>query len=311
MSVDVVPSAAAVVPSDVSMTRMTPAQAREQAQWLRDVMSAVLTEGTDYGTIPGTEKPTLYKAGAELLLIAAGLSFDQQRIDDFDSRQHNGVTYRCTVMRGERAVAVCEGYAGYDESNFKRGRTSWNTIVKMSQKRALVGAALNAVAGSGLFIADLDDVNDRDGGHSTGAARTSERSKQALAAADPISKRVAALPAEQRAAYDAFMADRKLPWPSQSRAVVVQVDREVARLEALVKSQSGGAPTPDPTDSGEMVRDDQLDAIRVLLDAMGVESEHHEAEVEHRIGHSLGDADLPQLTAAEAERLIDELRREQ
>ena len=36
-------------------------------------------------------------------------------------------------------------------------KAPFNTLVKMAQKRALVGAALAAVAGSGLFVADPDE----------------------------------------------------------------------------------------------------------------------------------------------------------
>jgi hypothetical protein len=141
----------------ITAARLTTAEAAEAATWLREMMRSVLTEGMDYGTIPGTKKPTLFKPGAEMLVLAAGMRFDQQRLDDEDAREHRGITYRCTVYRGEWAQAVCEGYAGYDERNYYPGTTSWNTIIKMAQKRALVGAALNAVAGSGLFAADLDD----------------------------------------------------------------------------------------------------------------------------------------------------------
>lgn len=142
----------------ITSARLTPDEAGKAATWLREIMRSVLTEGMDYGTIPGTKKPTLFKPGAEMLVIAAGMRFDQQRIDDEDAREHRGITYRCTVYRGEWPQAVCEGYAGYDEWNYTPGKTSWNTIIKMAQKRALVGAALNAVAGSGLFAADLDDM---------------------------------------------------------------------------------------------------------------------------------------------------------
>ena len=40
------------------------------------VQKALMTEGTDWGIIPGTEKPTLYKSGAEILLQSYGLRPD-------------------------------------------------------------------------------------------------------------------------------------------------------------------------------------------------------------------------------------------
>jgi len=160
---------------------------QQTGQWmakLQEYRRAVLVEGPDYGTIGGIERPTLLKPGAEKLLLAAGLGFTIHKVDDEDSRTHQGVTYRCTIRRGDQIVAECDGYAGYDESRYytsaadaeakERGnaakyqrpvnkakfveyRAPWNTVMKMSQKRALVGATLNALAASGIFTQDLED----------------------------------------------------------------------------------------------------------------------------------------------------------
>jgi hypothetical protein len=111
-----------------------------------------------------------------------------------------GVTYRCTVTKAMQdgrivTVATCEGYAGYDEDRFytteqdarrkaeaaerkyavkdRRApvpakwenaaeyRAPWNSVIKMSQKRALVGAALQATSASTLFTQDLEDMRDQ------------------------------------------------------------------------------------------------------------------------------------------------------
>lgn len=141
---------------------LSPDEARQKAQWVRDVTRAALIDGTDFGVIPGTgKKPTLLKPGAEMLMLAAGLGFTIAKVDDEDARTHQGVTYRCSVHRGGHVVAECEGYAGYDERRFANAggwRADWNSVIKMAQKRALVGAALNAVAGSGLFTQDVEDI---------------------------------------------------------------------------------------------------------------------------------------------------------
>ena len=188
----------------LAVGRLTPEQTRERAAWVREVTKAALVEGTDFGVIPGTERPALLKPGAEMLLLAAGLGFTIARIDDQDSASHQGVTYRCTVRRGELVLAECDGYAGYDESRYYRSaeeserqerayakkdrrepredrfveyRAPWNTLVKMSQKRALVGAALNAVAGSGLFVTDDDDQGQAQGSR-TQPARSPRRPRR-------------------------------------------------------------------------------------------------------------------------------------
>lgn len=40
-------------------------RAKHQSDWLRQMRTLVFKEGVHYGVIPGSEKPTLYKAGAE------------------------------------------------------------------------------------------------------------------------------------------------------------------------------------------------------------------------------------------------------
>lgn len=159
-------------------------QAKKWMTSLQEYRRAILEQGPDYMVIPGTTRPSLLKPGAEKLLLAAGLGFTILKVDDDDSRAHQGVTYRCTVRRGGQIVAECDGYAGYDESRFyisqadneakekawaekdkRRPRpdkmleykASWNSVSKMAQKRAMVGATLNALAASGLFTQDLED----------------------------------------------------------------------------------------------------------------------------------------------------------
>jgi hypothetical protein len=164
--------------------RLTPEQTKERALWVREVTKAALVEGVDFGVIPGTDKPSLLKPGAEMLLLAAGLGFTMTKLDDVDAAAHRGVTYTCTVIRAGHVVAQCDGYSGYDESRYYRSaedseklerdraktdkrqprperyveyRAPWNTLMKMAQKRALVGATLNATAASGLFAPGDDD----------------------------------------------------------------------------------------------------------------------------------------------------------
>ena len=131
-------------------------------------------------------------------------TMNRTEIDVDDDGVKQGVTYRCTIIRrlpdGTTAeVATCEGYAGYDELKFyapvtdaarhkaearERGwarkdgrvadptkwknlqpyRAPWNTIIKMAQKRALVGATVDATAAAGLFSTEEDSSPAADDG---------------------------------------------------------------------------------------------------------------------------------------------------
>ena len=174
---------------------MTPDAARELDEQLRACTRAVLRDGTDYGVIPGTSgEKVLYRPGAQKLLQWFGLTFTCDRTDietDADGRKH-GITYRAVVSKrgtGE-VLATCEGTADYDESKFYKAaeqvqreaearerswakkdrrvanpekwknlpeyRAPWNTLVKRAQKRAIVGATIDATAAGGIFADDED-----------------------------------------------------------------------------------------------------------------------------------------------------------
>jgi hypothetical protein len=226
--------------------RLTPAEAATQATWLREMMRSVLTEGEDYGTIPGTKRPTLFKAGAEMLVLAAGMRFEQKRIDDDDAREHRGITYTCTVFRGDYPQAVCDGYAGYDEHNYSPGRTSWNTIIKMAQKRALVGAALNAVAGSALFIADLDDNAPVEE-----SPRRPASKPDVVCALEGATELVSTLENERERVRFAFRDWRKskgYAMPPETPQILAEMEAELAKIRAEEARDSYEPPVGSPID---------------------------------------------------------------
>lgn len=87
---------------------MSVAEAVEQVSMKREFMRKVMVEGTHYGTIPGTPKPSLWKPGAELLLSAMGLHAELTDAApptlDVTGREHGGepfIEYRraCTIYR--------------------------------------------------------------------------------------------------------------------------------------------------------------------------------------------------------------------
>ena len=74
----------AVVPASESRAVLTlvtnPANALEQLKELHQFVKTYLIEGDDYGVIPGTNKPTLYKPGADKLKEVYGLYSDIQMV---------------------------------------------------------------------------------------------------------------------------------------------------------------------------------------------------------------------------------------
>jgi hypothetical protein len=138
----------------------------------------------DYGIIPGTKKKVLLKPGAEKLLRLFGLGVRVRLADKEVDRHENFAlfTYRAEIysLRSGTVVAECEGAANSQEFKY-RERTVWrknangtkesvkeqtpicdilNPLMKMAQKRALVGATVVATMASDFFTADVESRAD-------------------------------------------------------------------------------------------------------------------------------------------------------
>lgn len=134
----------------------------------------------DYGVIPGTKKKSLLKPGAEKLLRLFGLGVRVRLADKEIDRHANFAifTYRAEVysLRGGTVIAECEGATNSQEVKY-RERTVWrknakgvkesvkeetpicdvlNTLMKMAQKRAIIGATIVATMASDYFTSDIE-----------------------------------------------------------------------------------------------------------------------------------------------------------
>lgn len=125
-----------------------------------------------------------------------GYTCDRVEIERDDDGRKHGITYKCTVARrlpdGSLDIkATCEGTADYDESKFyqtaeqvkarlreqehkwaakdrrapnadrwnsaREYRADWNALMKRAQKRAIVGAVVDATAAGGIFTDREED----------------------------------------------------------------------------------------------------------------------------------------------------------
>jgi len=265
---------------------MAPDEAAALDDQLRNMMRAVLVEGTDYGTVPGASKPSLWKPGAEKLLqwFGFGHEIEKAETERNEDGTRLGVTYRCTVFKemgdGRKVtVATCEGYTGYDEDTFYTSeeaakakaearerqyastdrraprpekwqsateyRAPWNSLIKIAQKRALVGAALQATSASTLFTQDLEDVR----GHAGDAAALTEAGTAALAA----------LPLDVRRTLDQWRRRRGWPeapqWDARQWCSALQTagflaaKRERPQQAAQARAADGTPAREQPADS--------------------------------------------------------------
>lgn len=170
---------------------VSPAQLVEVHKELTELIRAALVDGTDYGKVPGTDKPTLLKPGAERLCLAFGVyprySVIEQEVDhdrevtwrkrrkkwgqrkgDYSWEEASGIAHglyryviRCELVRRIDGAVHADGIGSAStlESKYAdRPRDLENTVLKMAEKRAFVAATLNGFGLSDRFTQDLDDM---------------------------------------------------------------------------------------------------------------------------------------------------------
>lgn len=134
---------------------------------------AHLKRNVDFGVVPGTKKPSLYKSGAEKIIMAYGLMCRYtiaNQIEQFDPKGGAFFHYviRCDLVKGFKQpngeyheVVFANGYGesntGESRNGSKTGVNSANSTIKMAQKRAMVQAALSVSGLSSMFFQDIED----------------------------------------------------------------------------------------------------------------------------------------------------------
>lgn len=161
------------------------------------VVQNTLKSGHDFDVIPGTNKPTLLKPGAEKINMMFGINPEYdflQCIEDYE-KEFFSYNMKCTLYKNGSPVAQGVGSCnskekkyrwlnvredeiphGVDKANLqpvtdKYGKVKYkidnpdvcslvNTILKMAKKRAFIDATLQVAALSEIFSQDLDEMKD-------------------------------------------------------------------------------------------------------------------------------------------------------
>ena len=177
--------------------RISVAQVQQRRSAIVELMMSAMRDGIDFGVIPGTAKPSLYKPGAEKVCSLFQLA---PRVHVLDLSTPDSVRYQVRVELYTGGGAFCGegiGTASSAESKYqwratvcdeeyehtpadrrriayKRGGSQGfytiaqvrtepedadNTVLKMAKKRALVDAVLTVTAASDIFAQDVEDLN--------------------------------------------------------------------------------------------------------------------------------------------------------
>ena len=139
-------SALAPVDRSQFMPAMSIELAIERYNTITEFVSRVLRKDVDYGMIPGTDKLTLLKPGAEKLTTFFGLSTRFQlieRIEDWTGEDHGDepffyYLYRCQLFRGDLLVAEADGSCNSRETKY-RYREAQRVCPECSQAAIIKG----------------------------------------------------------------------------------------------------------------------------------------------------------------------------
>ena len=153
MTMDLVPSFA-----------ITLETAKERVRMLQEFVQDMMVPGVDYGLIPGCQKPSLYKTGAEKLTDIFGFSKQVEVTNRLEDWEKGIFAYeiKVTLINKKTGLVEAEGIGSCNsrEKKYrdKDGYSIANTILKMSKKRALVDSVLTATRSSGFFTQDVEDL---------------------------------------------------------------------------------------------------------------------------------------------------------
>ena len=176
--------------------RYSAAEIRERVNLVQEVMRAVMKEGVHYGKIPGTPKPTLYKAGAEVLCVAFRIA-PSYRVEDLGEQGIARCRVACVGTHQTTGIVLGEGvgecssaeekykwrkvicteefdlapetmrrikFAKGDRGVYKviqirtEAADQANTVLKMASKRAHVAMTLTVTGASDMFSQDIEDL---------------------------------------------------------------------------------------------------------------------------------------------------------
>lgn len=239
----------------------------------------VLVKEQDYGVVPGVQKPTLLKPGAEKLMNLFGMSVEFECTDkvlDLTTK-FIAYTYKATVKAKDgRIVTQCEGSVNSYEpkyrymwmerpkpdqatqdrlkaegtGKFRKNSSGWvwverienpdlvglqNTMQKMAQKRAFVGAILLATNASEFFTQDVEDMGFID---------------VEATIVEPVEKHTAHKPQMQPVAAT-VVEEKAAPKPEAKPAVAEHQPAEKQPVKRKAKTTDVAAAVPDPAISGE------------------------------------------------------------
>lgn len=173
---------------------MRGADVKARLDMIIDIADHAMKPSIDYGKVPGTDKPSLWQAGADKLCVAFQIAPKIRLIEELGG--HEEKTYRVTVVGVHQGAGIELGegagecssneekyrfrYSVHDNewnatpedrrrlkykrdgTTIKQIRTSpadvANTVLKMAVKRAKIAMVLSVTGAAAIFTQDVEDL---------------------------------------------------------------------------------------------------------------------------------------------------------
>lgn len=122
-----------------------------------------IVRDVDFGKIPNTKTPVLYKAGAERIVWAYGVETRYTLENAIEDYENGFFFYRFKCEFWKNGIHITDGVGSSNSRERKNGNASGfdvaNTCLKIAKKRALVDGAILIGQLSGMFTQDLENEN--------------------------------------------------------------------------------------------------------------------------------------------------------
>jgi hypothetical protein len=127
------------------------------------LVQSQLKQDHDFGIIPGTNKPTLLKPGAEKINMLMGLTSEFEIVDSTRDFKEGFFQYQVRAKLFKNGTVITEGLGSCNTKEKKYIKqdpfTMDNTVLKMAKKRAFVDATLLVGSLSDIFTQDIEDMD--------------------------------------------------------------------------------------------------------------------------------------------------------
>lgn len=241
-------------------------QVTKQLQAISNFQAVVqnnLKSGQDFGVIPGTQKPTLLKPGAEKIQMLFGVTSEYEEIERIQDYEKGFFAYTIKCVLSQNGTKITEGMGHCNTKEKKYIRqdpfTLANTCLKMAKKRAQIDATLTIASLSEVFTQDMEDLQHFAQQETMETMNNGDASKMKVTFGKHKGKTLGEINKEDSSYLEWLKDKAKQPEMRQAAEMVLNGDT----------SQQTKYNKPNDTNQPEKATDSQIKAIMTKASTIG------------------------------------------